>query len=99
MTDWICSLHLGLIIPWACIVKIVASPCIIAKGTIINLVKRSNFLRPRSPDLVHRESTGTTSVDNNWTIIEAVMYGETPKAKIENLPILPPPKVASNWKN
>ena len=34
--------------------------------------------------------------DNNWITIEAVMYGDTPNAKTENLERAPPPKMFIN---
>lgn len=54
-------------------VKIKANPCSNAKGMVIILVSRSNFLLPFTPPFAQRVNTGTKSVDNNCTIIEAVI--------------------------
>lgn len=59
--------------PCDCSPKIVANACIMANGTVRIRFINSNLRFPFSPDLAHLVSVGTTSVDNSWTMIEAVI--------------------------
>ncbi len=51
------------------------------------------FLRPRSPSLASLDRAGITTV-NNWRMMEALMYGMIPSAKIVSLDSAPPEKTS-----
>ena len=52
-----------------------------------------------SPSFAHSANFGMTSMDSNCTMIEAVMYGMIPSAKIENWKSAPPENVFEKPKN
>ena len=58
---------------------------------MVILVIFSTLILPLSPCLFNLAKGGITSAESNWIIIEAVIYGVTPKAKMENLVNPPPP--------
>ena len=55
------------------------------------LVNCASFRLPTSPCFAHSVNFGTTSICNNCTMMDAVMYGMIPIAKMEKLASAPPP--------